>query len=117
MSRLKEFISLRCLLGERVMGACATRWYRRIARMEKWTPAEVEAWQREKLQEFIRHAYEHTVYYRNLFDSLGIKPEEIKTKEDLKRLPVITKEIVHAHYEELIPDDLSSFKENSERND
>lgn len=112
MSRLKEFISLRCLLplGERVMGACATRWYRRIARMEKWTPAEVEAWQREKLQEFIRHAYEHTVYYRNLFDSLGIKPEEIKTKEDLKRLPVITKEIVHAHYEELIPDDLSSFK-------
>ena len=112
MSRLKEFISLQCLLplGERIMGTCATRWYRRIARMEKWTPAEVEAWQQTKLQEFIRHAYEHTVYYRQLFDRLGIKPEEIRTKEDLKRLPVITKEIVNEHYQELIPDDLSSLK-------
>ena len=91
------------------MGTCATRWYWRIVRMEKWTPAEVEAWQQEKLQAFIRHAYEHTAYYRQLFDRLGIKPEEIRTKEDLKRIPVITKEIVNEHYQELIPDDLSAF--------
>ena len=107
MSILKEFIAFHCLLplGELAVGTCATRWYRRIARMEKWTPAEVEAWQHTRLQAFVRHAYEHTVYYRQLFDSLGIRPEDVKTREDLKRLPVITKEIVNAHYEELIPDD------------
>lgn len=112
MSKLKEFIAFHCLLplGELAVGTCATRWYRRIARMEKWTPAEVEAWQHTQLQAFVRHAYEHTVYYRQLFDSLGVRPEDVKTREDLKRLPVITKEIVNAHYEELIPDDLSLIR-------
>ena len=112
MSTFKEFLILNGLfpLGELVMGTCATRWLRRIARMEKWTPAEVNAWQEERLQAFVRHAYEHTAYYRKQFDSLGLKPEDIRTKDDLKKLPVITKETVNAHYEEFIPDNLSSFK-------
>ena len=112
MSSLKEFLILKGLfpLGELAMGTCATRWLRRIERMENWTSDEVEAWQEERLQAFIRHAYEHTVYYRRQFDSLGLKPEDIRTKDDLKKLPLVTKETVNAHYEEFIPDNLSSFK-------
>ena len=112
MSFFKEFLILNGLfpLGELVMGTCATRWLRRIARMEKWTPAEVKAWQEERLQAFVWHAYEHTAYYRREFDNLGLKPEDIRTRADLQKLPVITKETVNAHYEEFIPDNLSAFK-------
>ena len=58
MSELKDFLLLKCLfpLGELAMGTCASRWLRQIARMEKWTPAEVKAWQNARLQAFI--AYE-----------------------------------------------------------
>ena len=112
MSKLKDFLLLKCLfpLGELVMGTCASRWLRQIARMEKWTPAKVKAWQDARLQAFLAHAYQHTAYYRQVFDSLGLKPEDIRTKEDLQKLPVITKETVNAHYEEFIPDNLSSFR-------
>jgi len=112
MSKLKEFLLLKCLFpsSERVMGTCASKWLERIADMESWSPSEVTAWQEARLQEFVRHAYRHTAYYRQLFDSLGIKPEDIRTRDDLRRLPVITKEIVNEHYTELIPDNLASFK-------
>ena len=112
MSRLKEFILLGCFfpLGEKVMGTCASKWLKRIGRMEAWSPAEVKAWQEERLQAFVRHAYEHTAYYRRVFDSLGLKPEDILTKADLQKLPIITKETVNAHYDEFIPDNLSAFK-------
>lgn len=112
MSTFKEFLILNGLfpLGELVMGTCAIRWLRRISRMEKWTPAEVKAWQEERLRAFVRHAYEHTAYYRRQFNTLGMKPEDVRAKDDLKKLPIITKETVNAHYEEFIPDNLSSFK-------
>ena len=112
MSRLKEFILLKCFfpIGEKVMGTCASKWLKEIGRMEAWTPAEVEAWQEERLRAFIDHAYRHTAYYRREFDRLGLKPEDIRTRADLQKLPIITKETVNAHYEEFIPDNLSSFK-------
>ena len=112
MGLVKEFLLLDCLfpLSEKIMGTCASIWYDRIGRMESWTRSDIESWQNARLQEFIRHAYNHTVYYRQLFDRLGVKPEDIKSRDDLRRLPVITKEIINEHYEELIPDNLSSFK-------
>ena len=76
MSKLKDYLLLKGLfpLGELVMGTCASRWLRQIARMEAWTPDEVEAWQDVRLQAFIAHAYHHTAYYRRVFDNLGLKP-------------------------------------------
>ena len=112
MSRLKERFLLGLLfpLSEWIMGTCATKWLKRIARMETWSPAELEAWQDARLREFIAHAYNHTAYYRQTFDRLGLKPDDFRTRADLRKLPVITKETVNAHYDEFIPDNLSSFK-------
>ena len=95
--------------GDRIMGTCAMKWYKRITRMSQWSNLEIREWQEKELQKFVKHAYEHTVYYRNLFDSLGLTPEDIHDKRDLVKIPVITKEIVNENYNSLIPDNLSSF--------
>lgn len=107
-----EFIRLNFILplAERVQGTCATKWYKQINKMSTWSSDEINKWQEAELQKFIKHAYEHTVYYKRTFDEFGIDPSEIKTSEDLKRIPVITKDIIRSHYYELIPDDLHKFK-------
>lgn len=112
MSRLKEFVVLHCLfpIGEKIMGTCAIKWYKRIARMNRWSKQEIKEWQDNELRKFVRHAYEHTVYYRKLFDCLGLTPDDIRCKEDLVKIPVMTKEIVNENYESLVPDDLKRFK-------
>lgn len=112
MSRLREAFLLHVVfpLGELVKGTCATKWYKRISKMGQWTVSEIEGWQDRQLQEFVRHAYEHTVYYRRLFDGLAINVDDIRSRRDLERLPVITKDIINANYNDLIPDNLPSFK-------
>ena len=109
---INEFIRLNVILplAERVQGTCATKWYKQINKMSTWSSDEIKKWQETELQKFIKHAYNHTVYYKRTFDELGIDPSEIKTPEDLKKIPVITKDIIRSHYYELIPDDLHKFK-------
>ncbi|MBQ0088921.1 MAG: phenylacetate--CoA ligase family protein [Prevotellaceae bacterium] len=97
-------------LAERIKGTNATYWYKQIQIMKSWSKEEVRDWQETKLRNFIRHAYEHTVYYRNLFDSLSLKPEDIQCAEDLKKLPILTKDIIRTHYDDLVADDVKTMK-------
>jgi phenylacetate-CoA ligase len=47
--------------------------------------------QHQKLRRLINHAYFNVPYYRELFDSIGIKPEEIKDSRDLEKIPITRK--------------------------
>jgi phenylacetate-CoA ligase len=47
--------------------------------------------QLDKLKSMVNHAYSHVSYYRELFDSIGLKPQDIVTLDDLKRIPFLTK--------------------------
>lgn len=111
MSSFSEFIRLRIILplAEKVNGTSASYWLRQIEEMNSWSREKVVEWQNNKLREFIRHAYEHTVYYRKLFNSLGIMPSDIQCAEDLKKLPILTKDTIKAHFKEIIPDDIDTI--------
>ncbi|MFH1624400.1 MAG: AMP-binding protein [Pseudomonadota bacterium] len=43
--------------------------------------------QEEKLRTLLKNAYERTVFYKRKFDKTGIKPEDIKSLDDVKHLP------------------------------
>ena len=53
--------------------------------------AKLDEIQRKKLQDLLKHAYEHVPYYRRLFSSAGVDPTAIKTVEDLARIPTTNK--------------------------
>ncbi|MFQ6082630.1 MAG: phenylacetate--CoA ligase family protein [Candidatus Aminicenantia bacterium] len=53
--------------------------------------SELESLQNNKLQKLIHHAYNNVPYYRHLFDSVGLKPYEINSVEDLARIPITSK--------------------------
>lgn len=63
--------------------------------------------QNKKLRELIEHCYKNVPYYKNLFNSLGLRPEDINDAKDLSKLPILTKEIIRQHYDELISIDIS----------
>ena len=52
---------------------------------------ELRAIQNEKLVKQVKHVYENVEYYRNLMDEKGVKPEDIKSIDDLHKLPFLTK--------------------------
>ena len=52
---------------------------------------EILAIQNEKIVKQVRHAYENVKYYRDLMDAKGVKPEDIRGVEDIKKLPFLSK--------------------------
>ncbi|MHB0859464.1 MAG: phenylacetate--CoA ligase family protein [Anaerolineae bacterium] len=54
-----------------------------------WPLARIERLQRWRLQTTIRHAYRTVPYYRRVMDNLGLSPDDIRTADDLAKLPLI----------------------------
>ena len=52
---------------------------------------ELINYQNEKLRKLLRHAYENVPYYRDRMGRLKLRPEDIRTVEDLHKLPVLTR--------------------------
>lgn len=47
--------------------------------------------QNEKIVKQVKHVYENVEYYRKLMDENGVKPEDIKSIDDIKKLPFLSK--------------------------
>lgn len=58
--------------------------------LETLTRPEIEKLQLERLQKTVNHCM-NSDFYRQRFEDAGIKPENIQTLEDLKRIPFTTK--------------------------
>lgn len=63
-----------------------------LSKSQFWTREELDNYQNGQLRKLIAHSYAHVPFYTELFNDLRLKPEEIHSKEDLTKLPIITKE-------------------------
>lgn len=59
---------------------------------------QIREWQSERLAKTVKHVYENVEYYRKRMDEQGIKPENIKSVDDLYKLPFITKDDLRDAY-------------------
>lgn len=63
---------------------------------------QLNEYQNEKLRDIIAHAYESVPYYNKLFKNMNLVPEDIKTKKDLYKLPIMTKKDITSNFNDLI---------------
>ena len=65
--------------------------------MRKYYQEEIETMPREQIKKIqseklvrqVKHVYENVPYYRDLMDKKGVKPEDIKGRDDLYKLPFL----------------------------
>ena len=73
-----------------------------------WPRQQLEAFRDAKLRRLIAHCYQHVPYYHRLMDEGGVQSSDIQSAADLRKLPVLTKDTIRAHWHELraenIPD-------------
>jgi phenylacetate-CoA ligase len=72
---------------------------------EYWNPQiermpleELNELQEEKLRNIVHYVYQHSPFYRKKFDEAGVKPEDIKTLDDVKKLPFTYKKDLRDTY-------------------
>ncbi|MCQ2561629.1 MAG: phenylacetate--CoA ligase [Clostridia bacterium] len=59
---------------------------------------QLKALQDERLAKQVKYVYDNNEFYRGKMDELGIKPEDIKTTEDLAKLPFTVKDDLRDQY-------------------
>ena len=65
--------------------------------METMTRAEIEALQLERLQATVKHCMQ-SPFYKKRFEKIGLKPEDIKSLADLRKIPFTTKQDLRDTY-------------------
>jgi phenylacetate-CoA ligase len=65
--------------------------------METMTREEIEALQLERLQATVKHCMQ-SPFYKKRFEEIGLKPEDIKTLADLRKIPFTTKQDLRDTY-------------------
>lgn len=62
-----------------------------------WSPVEslplerIREIQWERFQNLIRFAYERSAFYRRRWDEAGVRPEDIRTWDDIRHIPIVDK--------------------------
>lgn len=59
--------------------------------IETMSHEDMKKLQDERLAAQVKHVYKNVKYYRDMMDEKGVKPEDIKSTEDLHKLPFLTK--------------------------
>ncbi|MBF7096477.1 phenylacetate--CoA ligase family protein [Alkalibacter mobilis] len=65
---------------------------------ESLSRSELEKIQVEKLKDTVAHVYQNVEFFRNKMQNLNVRPEDVKTLDDLKKLPFSTKEDLRVNY-------------------
>ena len=72
-----------------------------LAKSERWSTTELQAYQDERLRAIVAHAYATVPYYRRIFDERRLTPADIRTQADLPKLPLLTKDHIRKHTADL----------------
>ena len=76
--------------------------YNLLKESQYWTKRRIEDYQMKELNKLLNYAYENVPYYNKVFKDIELKPDDIQSFKDLKKLPFLTKEIIREKTRELI---------------
>jgi phenylacetate-CoA ligase len=74
---------------------------RLLERSQWWSLEELRCYQNKQLQRMIKHAYDTVPYYRRIFDDRKLTPNDIRTVDDLPKLPILEKKTVRECFTDL----------------
>lgn len=72
-----------------------------LARTEWLGPEDLGAYQDEQLRFVVKHAYETVPFYRRRFDEIRLKPEDIRGRSDLPKVPLLSRDDIRTHFDDL----------------
>ncbi len=79
-----------------------------LMKSQYWPREDIERYQNLKLRALIKNSYENVPYYHDMFRRLDLKPDDIKTKEDLHKLPIMTKDDLRQNLDKMLARNLRS---------
>lgn len=98
---IKKYIieSLKYILRSQLF---VNRYVKEIEALYQMSPNELRARNEKCFLKLFNKAFDKSSFYRNLYSQSGIKKEDIRCLEDIIKLPIITKDMIKAHADEIL---------------
>ncbi|WP_143707859.1 phenylacetate--CoA ligase family protein [Dictyoglomus thermophilum] len=94
----------------KLRGSKVLDYYDEFKKSQYLTRDELIRNQEKQLKRMIEFVYENVPYYKKLFKSLSISPDDINKVEDLQKLPILTKREIKRNWEDFFPQNLNSIR-------
>jgi phenylacetate-CoA ligase len=92
-----EIFFLTMPLHKWIIGRSAKKYYIWLKSTEFSTKNSIKELQLERFQRLISHAYHHVPYYKRILDEHSIKPNEIKSIDEITKIPLLSKKEVRSN--------------------
>ena len=92
------------------MGRTISKHLRFLEKSQWWSLKELQEYQNKKLRQLIKHTYENVPYYHRIFRERNLKPDDIKTMEDLVKLPIIRRNDILNNFNNFKVKNFKKFK-------
>lgn len=73
-----------------------------LDKSQYWDEDKIGKYRIEKFKSLVKHAYENVPYYTESFNKIGLTPQDIKSLEDIKKIPILTKNDVRENFDLLL---------------
>ena len=97
-----SFSAYGLLLRRRRHGKFFRKKLEELKESDWWTVDEISSYHEATLPNVIKQAYENVPYYRNLFKSHKLVPDDIRTISDLRKIPLLKKSQVRANQGDML---------------
>ncbi len=78
-----------------------------LMRRSSWDKARLKRFQDKKLREIFAYAYANSSFYYRRFKEAGLGPQDIRTTEDLRRVPLVRKSDLIGNMSEVVSKEFS----------
>jgi phenylacetate-CoA ligase len=79
-----------------IRGRPTLEYWRFLEKSQWFSRDELEAMQLAQIKKLLHHAWHHVPFYRKRMDQAGVGPDTLRTLDDLRRLPILTREQANA---------------------
>lgn len=93
-------VNIRKLFAENVLltasdfitGGMTRQQLKFLLKSQYWPKTDIDEYQNVQLRKLIRHCYHNVPFYRDVMKQKRLTPSDIRTKSDLVKMPIITKD-------------------------
>ncbi|HVP06633.1 MAG TPA: hypothetical protein VMS71_02235, partial [Candidatus Acidoferrum sp.] len=75
-------------------------------RQQWFTREQLKEYQDERQRMLVNHCYERVPYYRDLMTKNKLKPSDLRSVDDLAKLPPLTRDDIRTHLHEMVADNI-----------
>ncbi|MDT8309329.1 MAG: hypothetical protein RQ866_07340, partial [Bacteroidales bacterium] len=97
-------------LHDIVKGTSILKTLHFLRKSQYWPEEKMQEYRSEKLKKLVSYAYEKVPYYHDLFNSEHLKPSDIRSIDDIWKIPILTKEQARKANKAILSKDLSSMR-------